>query len=273
MATNSKGGLIFVACGQVTAEEKNLGNAVCDLVRELTSYEPYFAEQQSTLEAFTKNILGSLNRAVGLVAIMHPRGTVKFPDGSEHARASVWIEQEIGIATFITQIIRRPVQVAAFLHCDIRREGMRAQLQLNPILFTSDFEVLERLRTILPMWKGISDASEGGTPMNPYESFRRGVLEKAASASRWNGQIIVKPWALSVEYEIPCEHVKEELAQLSDSGLIRLAAWDGISERPYDAWPDADAFFEHNGEGGNIRIRLLSSGGEWLSIHSKTASA
>src|ERR1700687_6060158 len=98
MKAMRKAGLIFVSCGQVTEEEKALGKQVCDLVRELTPHEPSFAENEKSLEALTKNILASLDEAVGLIAIMHPRGVVTFPDKHQEIRASVWIEQEIAIA-------------------------------------------------------------------------------------------------------------------------------------------------------------------------------
>src|SRR2546422_3834805 len=77
---DSRGGLIFVSCGYLTVQEKKLGDDVCALVRELIPHDPYFAERQSSLEGLTKNILGSLDRAIGLVAIMHPRGTATYTD-------------------------------------------------------------------------------------------------------------------------------------------------------------------------------------------------
>lgn len=159
MAGDSKGGLIFVSCGQVTDEERRLGSDVCALVRELTPHEPYFADRQSSLEGLTKNILGALDRAIGVIAIMHPRGRVIFTDrgGATHeqTRASVWIEQEIAIAAFITQIAKQPLKVAAYLHTDIKREGMREQLQLNPTPFREDSQVLEHLRSVLVGWKDV----------------------------------------------------------------------------------------------------------------------
>src|SRR6266849_3328219 len=100
--------IIFVSCGQVTDQERELGRSVCKLVEELTSYSPYFAESQTSLEGLTKNILGALDRAAGLIAIMHPRGSVTFPGGHTQTRASVWIEQEIAIAAFMTQVLAIP---------------------------------------------------------------------------------------------------------------------------------------------------------------------
>ena len=145
--------LVFISCGQVTERERSLGMAAAELIRQLTPYEPYFAENQSSLEALTKNILEAMNHSVGLIAIMHPRGAVTFSGGRQQTRASVWIEQEIAIAAFIAQVLRRPLRVATYIHRDIAREGMREELQLNPVVFRKDEEVLAHLRRILPTWK------------------------------------------------------------------------------------------------------------------------
>src|ERR1700730_6436400 len=86
--------LIFISCGQFTEEESALGKAIERLIKETTPFDAYFAEQQNTLEGLTSNILSSLGRCVGFVAIAHHRGSVKRLDG-EIVRASVWVEQEI----------------------------------------------------------------------------------------------------------------------------------------------------------------------------------
>jgi hypothetical protein len=120
-------GLVFISCGQVTEAEKKLGDDVCRLVRELTPFEPYFAQSQHSLEGLTKNILEGLARSVGLIAIMHPRGRVASPSGNEHIRASVWIEQEIAIAAFITQALKRQIQIATCIpHEHIQRGDERS---------------------------------------------------------------------------------------------------------------------------------------------------
>ncbi|MGB9485787.1 MAG: hypothetical protein WCD04_06720, partial [Terriglobia bacterium] len=141
------------SCGQYTDEEKRLGRQVAGLVRELTPFRPYFADFQSSLEALTENILGRLHKCVGFIAIMHPRGDVLFRGGTRHTRGSVWIEQEIAIAAFVVQVLNRPVNVAAYIHGSIKREGIRDQLHLNPVAFDGDGEVLDSLRKILPTWE------------------------------------------------------------------------------------------------------------------------
>jgi len=153
MAETSGKGLVFVSCGQVTSEERQLGADVSRLISDLTSYRPYFAENQTTLEGFTHNILGNLNKAIGFIAIMHPRGIVKLHDGKEETRGSVWVEQEIAIAAFMAQILHHQIRMAAYIHKDIRREGMRDQLLLGAVTFSKDSQVIESLSGILPTWK------------------------------------------------------------------------------------------------------------------------
>ena len=168
------GGLIFISCGQVTTEEKALGKQVCALVEELTPHQPYFAENQNTLEGFTQNILGSLDNAVGLIAIMHPRGIITFPDGHQEIRGSVWIEQEVAVAAYIKQILKREMRIAAYIHQSVRREGMRDQLLLNAVQFSNNSEVLTHLRELLPHWRDLPQSLKITGPPKVRVALKRG---------------------------------------------------------------------------------------------------
>jgi hypothetical protein len=141
---------VFISCGQFTEEEKALGKEACELVKKLTPFEGYFAENQTTLKALSENILRRLYESVGLIVIMHHRGKI---EGRDITRASVWIEQEVAIATLMEQILGRPVHVALFVQRGTAIEGMRQQLQLNAAPFTTGEEVIARLREQLPTWK------------------------------------------------------------------------------------------------------------------------
>ena len=46
--------------------------------------------------------------------------------------------------------------MAIYVHAEVRREGMREQLQLNPVRFRGDAEVLGHLRSLLPSWSDLS---------------------------------------------------------------------------------------------------------------------
>ena len=59
-----KQGLVFISCGQYRQEEIRLGKALAQAVNELTPFEGYFAENQSSLEGLSQNILGALNGCV-----------------------------------------------------------------------------------------------------------------------------------------------------------------------------------------------------------------
>ncbi len=143
--------LVFISCGQYTQHEIDLGKAVEQLIRDRTPYDPYFAEQQNTLEGLCANILSSLSRCVGFVGIMHHRGQVDTPDG-RITRASVWVEQELAIAAFIQHVLHRKIEVALYIQRGIQREGMRQQVRLRPIEFVTPDEVLIDLGTRIQGW-------------------------------------------------------------------------------------------------------------------------
>ncbi len=147
--------IIFISCGQQTEQEKELGQQIQKLVHELTPFQPYYAEYQSSLEGLTKNIFAALHRCVGFIAVMHQRGRVEPPGGL--VRASVWVEQEIAIAAFLRAILGKNIEVAAFTEKGIALEGVRKQLLLNPKEFNDKKDVIEHLRLILPTWQTIQN--------------------------------------------------------------------------------------------------------------------
>jgi hypothetical protein len=141
---------VFISCGQYAQEEIDLGKLACELIEEITPFKAYFAEYQATLKALSENVLSRLYESVGLIVIMHHRGKI---EGRDITRASVWIEQEIAIATMMEQVLRRPLHVALFTQPGISIEGIRQQLQLNPVEFRSPEDVATHLRKILPKWR------------------------------------------------------------------------------------------------------------------------
>ncbi|MGZ9067603.1 MAG: hypothetical protein ACXW2I_19975 [Burkholderiales bacterium] len=104
--------IVFISCGQQTEQERPLGASIALLVRELTPFEPYFAEYQTSLEGLSKHVFGALHRCVGLVAVLHARGRV---ESANLVRASVWVEQEIAIAAFMQEALGRKLHVAALI--------------------------------------------------------------------------------------------------------------------------------------------------------------
>ena len=148
--------IVFISCGQCTPQEIKLGQDLEAVVNGLPDCRGYFAQNQSSLEAVSRHILGALDRAVGFVAVLHPRGEVPTP-GTEPStqaprfRGSVWVEQEIAIAAFLAQVHHRDIPALVYCHETIKREGLREQLKLERLTFKEEQEVLgdfrDRLRS------------------------------------------------------------------------------------------------------------------------------
>ena len=128
-----------------------LSRKAADLVTTLTPFDGYFAEDQSDLAGVTESILNRLYDSVGFIAIMHQRGTVTGHDRTI-TRASVWIEQEIAIAAFMGQVLKRPLRSASYCQKGIQLEGVRQFILLNAKSFTTNEHVLEDLQAVLPTW-------------------------------------------------------------------------------------------------------------------------
>jgi hypothetical protein len=73
---------VFISCGQSSSHEKKLGLDIKKAIEELTTFEAYFAEDQSSANGLVANILERLYHCAGFVVVMHPRGEVK--DDHDH---------------------------------------------------------------------------------------------------------------------------------------------------------------------------------------------
>jgi hypothetical protein len=163
MTTGKDKSIIFISCGQFAAHEKALGEKVAELVKQFTDCEPFFAEQQHDLAGVTENILKALYRSAAFIAIMHPRGQVSYASSAtdKQVRGSVWIEQEIAIAAFVSQAMAKVLPVRVYVHEEIVLEGLRDKLHLNPQRFSNEADVIEDLKRFLPQWKSLGNNRSG----------------------------------------------------------------------------------------------------------------
>lgn len=146
---------IFVSCGQYTDEEKRLGQQITKIAKDMTGFDAFFAQNVQDLNGLDSNILAALHDCAALIVVLHPRGTIQPPNGFPIVRASVWIEQEIAIVTYIQRVEKRSVPIIAFKHVSVGLEGLRALLHLNPIEFTHESEVLAHLPERLKDWRDL----------------------------------------------------------------------------------------------------------------------
>jgi hypothetical protein len=140
---------VFISCGQQTNAEKELGNSIASLIAA-AGLNPYFAENQTSMEGVTSNIFDALFNAFAFVAVMHKRDSL----AEKEYRGSVWIEQEIALASFITQSLGRTIPAKLYVEKGIKREGVRGYIILKAIEFETVEEVLEDLAIWLKHFGG-----------------------------------------------------------------------------------------------------------------------
>jgi hypothetical protein len=226
-------GKVFVSCGQFTDAEKSLGKEIVRIVKSVTGADAFFAEQVQDLNGLDSNILSALRDCSAFITVLHPRGKITRPDGSTHIRASVWIEQEIAIATYIQRVEKRSLPVIAFVHRSVGREGIRDLLHLNPIPFTDEMEILETLPELLQNWKsvgpgGIRISIEAGGKNQEQGHRIRNISLKLVNDSNsritnFNGQICIpsgmrKHWSTMYMGEIRSEDPRYRCFRLDEVG-------------------------------------------------------
>ena len=96
--------------------------------------------------------------------------------------------------------------------------------------------------------------------MTHYEECKLRILDQASTMPLLN----VTTRGLANKYGMPESYLRQELIRMADAGLIRLSAWDGERDRRHDEWSDTDSFFSNSTGHRQVRIRLLSAGGELL---------
>lgn len=143
---------VFISCGQYTDDERRLGKQIAQMVKTLTGFDAFFAQNVQDLNGLDSNILSALHECSAFIVVLHPRGTIERPDHSRLVRASVWIEQEIAIATYIRRVEKRALPIIAFKHASVDREGLRDLLHLNPIEFAHESDILAALPEHLSSW-------------------------------------------------------------------------------------------------------------------------
>ena len=167
--------LAFVSCGQRTALERELGQAVSGIVHEITGFECFFAQDVQSLEGLHESILTALRRASLVVFIMQRRGEVHVPDSGPKHRASVWIEQEVAIAAY-RQFCGEQVEVRAYIEAGIELEGIRSLLALNAIRFDNADEIIKHLRANPPRVDSTGNGATAARSPRPFLSAEMTVV-------------------------------------------------------------------------------------------------
>ncbi len=137
--------LIFVSCGQQTADEKKLGTSVKQLIDSKSGYKAYFAEYVQSLDGLSKNIFDGLRRCSGLISFLHERGLVTQGEEAWGYRSSAWVNQELAILAYRKQFEGIEIPILVFKDERVRLEGAMTSLIVNPIPMKSEAEILKEI--------------------------------------------------------------------------------------------------------------------------------
>jgi len=138
--------LVFVSCGQRTCGEKSLGRRIKAVIDATPGYEAYYAEAVQDLSGLSDHVFDALRRCSCAVIVLHDRGRVRFDDGSEAVRGSVWINQEIAILAYRQFFETRRIPILAFKEPSVSLEGAMSAFILNPRLMHDEHYLLSELK-------------------------------------------------------------------------------------------------------------------------------
>jgi hypothetical protein len=128
--------LVFIACGQSTSREKNLGTEVSALLRRY-NIPSFLAETANDLESLNSHIFKNLSDCTGFIAILHRR-----PEGRYDT--SVWINQEVAIAAYLRSL-GKTIPSLVLYEEGTAVEGLIRYTIANPPTFKSDEEALSKI--------------------------------------------------------------------------------------------------------------------------------
>jgi len=139
--------LIFVSCGQLTAEERALGTAVKAEIDKTPRLEGYFAQTVHDLSALAHHVFDALRHCSGAVLLLHERGRVMASDGSDLGyRSSVWVNQELAILAYRQFFEERKLPVLVLKDPKVKLEGAMSALIVNADPLGTQAEVVATVR-------------------------------------------------------------------------------------------------------------------------------
>ena len=138
--------LIFVSCGQLTDEEKQLGGAVKNLIDSKDDFEAYFAEAVHDLNALDRHIFEAIYRCSGAISFLHGRGSIIDSSGENWGiRSSVWVNQEISILAFRQFLESTNLPILVFKKTDVKIEGAMTSFIVNPLPLVGTDDALSKI--------------------------------------------------------------------------------------------------------------------------------
>ncbi|MEX0806585.1 MAG: hypothetical protein WD688_25200 [Candidatus Binatia bacterium] len=136
--------LLFVSCGVHTEAEKALGRKIGEVIEKhkMISFLAPKVHQPADLNT---HVFKELQRCDGFVAVLHKRGEIHYESFPVKHRASVWIQQEIGIIFYRSFLLGLDIPARIYQDQEILHEGLTTNSIINPIPFDNEEMLLEDL--------------------------------------------------------------------------------------------------------------------------------
>lgn len=136
--------LIFISCGQLTNEERQLGQELRAFIGSTLGFEAYFADEVQDLKGLSSHVFAAISQCCGAIIVLQDRGCVLGSNGLKLGhRSSVWINQEIAILAYRHFFEDRRLPILAFKEDIVRLEGAMTSLILNPKPLPPKAELLD----------------------------------------------------------------------------------------------------------------------------------
>ena len=218
--------LIFVSCGQVTQEEKQLGTAVKGLIDGTEGFQAYFAEQVHDLASLGHHILNALQRCSGAICFLQKRGQVTGVAGEDWGiRSSVWVNQEIAILAYRKFLESADLPIMVFKDADVRMEGAMTSFIVNPLPLLSISEALAQVKEWLqstdfaPCLSDEFQAKWNKLSLNSKRAINCLVSEGGQQAKEFNIRRKLQD-KYGLEKNAADRAVREAKQQFTDTGLV-----------------------------------------------------
>ena len=170
---------IFVSCGQLTEDEKLLGQQVLGVIAATNRMEGFFANEAHDAADLNSSVFKELQACDGFVAIMQGRGKFRFKGRPEINRGSVWIYQEIAILAYRSFLLGRTIPMRIYMEKSLAHEGLTQFSMIHPKPFEASGEIIADLKT----WLEGPSFDEPPALARREELFRR--LTGAYSEHHW----------------------------------------------------------------------------------------
>ena len=164
--------LVFVSCGQLRSEERQLGQRIKTEIDATDGFKAYFADSVQSLSGLSEHIFDALRRCTAAVVVLHPRGQVLAEEGRDLGmRSSVWINQEMAVLAYRQFFERSRIPILAFKEESVTLEGAMTAFIVNPKPLVDEESIVLEVRSWLMAEASVGPGAEQDVFQRKWEAL------------------------------------------------------------------------------------------------------